>query len=231
VSPSHRLQLFTNCPSVVPFPKGAVLQQQAALARVPHGITSPASKPAPEWASLSLSMGPQILAEASFNMGFPQGHSFLQAYICSNMGSLPQAKGGYLIHCGTPWSAAGQLASPWSSSQAAGERSVLWHLEHLLPPPFSLTLVSAGLFLSLGPIPLSNCRLKYVITEELPQSLTGLAFASGRSVLEPASTGLIRCGGSFHQLLTEATPRATHYQNRITEFQSVRGWKGPLWII
>ena len=35
------------------FPRGAVLQQQAAAAWVPHGVTSPASKPALAWASLS----------------------------------------------------------------------------------------------------------------------------------------------------------------------------------
>jgi len=39
---------------------GAVLQEQAALAWVPHGVTSPARKPAPAWAPLST--GPQVLA-------------------------------------------------------------------------------------------------------------------------------------------------------------------------
>jgi len=40
----------------------------------------------------------------------------------------------------------------------------------------------------------------------LPPLLTGLALASGGSVLEPAGTGFIRPGGSFSQLLTEANP-------------------------
>jgi len=49
------------------------------------------------------------------------------------MGSLPQATGGYLLHCGPPWTAGEQPASPWSSSQVAREGSLLWHLKHLLP--------------------------------------------------------------------------------------------------
>jgi len=86
MSPSHGLQLFTNCPSVGPFPRGAVLQEQAAPAWVPHGVTSPASKPAPAWAPLSMS--PQVLAGACSNAGSPQGHSLLQASTCSSVGSL-----------------------------------------------------------------------------------------------------------------------------------------------
>jgi len=38
--------------------------------------------------------------------------------------------------------------------------------------------------------------------------LIGLALGSGRSILELAGTGFIRNGGSFQQLLTEATPTA-----------------------
>jgi len=51
--------------------------------------------------------------------------------------------------------------------------------------------------------------LKYLIIEALPPSLTGLALASGGLVLELAGTGSIRQGGSFSQLLMEATPIAT----------------------
>jgi len=36
----------------------------------------------------------------------------------------------------------------------------------------------------------------------------GSALASGGSILEPAGTGSVRHGGSFSQLLTEATPIA-----------------------
>jgi len=39
----------------------------------------------------------------------------------------------------------------------------------------------------------------------LPPLLIGLALASDGSVLAPAGTGFIRDGGSFLQLLTEAT--------------------------
>jgi len=87
----------------VSLPWDAVLQEQAAPAWVPHGVTSPASKSAPAWASLS--MGPQVLAGACSSAGSPWGHSLLQASTCSTVGTLP-----------------------W----AAGE-SLLQHLEHLLP--------------------------------------------------------------------------------------------------
>jgi len=84
------------------------------------------------------------------------------------------------------------------------------------PSPSSLTLVSAELFLSHRLTPLSelllHCRccplLKYVLTEALPLSLIGLTLASGGSILETAGAGSIRYGGSFSQLLTEATPIA-----------------------
>jgi len=54
MSPFHGLKLFTNCPNVGLFPQGAVLQEQAAPVWVPHGVTSPASKPAPGRAPLSM---------------------------------------------------------------------------------------------------------------------------------------------------------------------------------
>jgi len=175
VSPSHGLQLFTNCPSVGPC----------------HGVTGPASKPAPAWAPLST--GLQVLAGACSSAGSPWGHSFLQASTCSSVGSLPWAAGGDLLHRGPPWTAGGQPASP-RSSRVAREGSLLQHFGHLLPPPASLTLVSAELFLSHHLTPLST--------------LLGLALGSGGSVLEPTGTGVIRHGGSFLQLLTEATPIA-----------------------
>jgi len=132
----------------------------------------------------SLSTGPQVLAGSCSSVDFPQGHRLLQAYICSSMGSstgcrwisappwtshrvtdsfrhtsapawgLPRAAGGYLLHRGPPWAAGRQPASPWSSSWAAGEKSLLWHLEHLLPAPSSLTLVPGELFLSHSLTPL-----------------------------------------------------------------------------
>jgi len=47
--------------------------------------------------------------------------------------------------------------------------------------------------------------LTYVIPEVLPPLLMGLALASSGSVLELAGVGCIGHGGSFWQLLTEAT--------------------------
>jgi len=144
---------------------------------------------------------------ACSSMGPPRDHSFLQASTCSSVGSLPWATGG------PPWTAGGQPASPWSSSRAAREDSLLQRLKHLLRPPSSLTLVSAELFLSHRLTPLSQLLsphsfflpfLKYVIPEVLPPSL--IALASGGSVSEPAGIGFIRHGGSFSQLLTETTP-------------------------
>jgi len=178
----------------------------------PHGVTSPASKPAPAWAPLSV--GPQVLAGACSSAGSPWGHSLLQAPACSGVGSLPWTASGYLLHHEPPWAAGRQPASPWSSSCAVRENSLLQNLKHLLLPPSSLTLVSAVVSLTLSHSSLSTAvslqffflpLLKYVITEALPPSLIGLALASGRSILEPAGTGFIRHGGRFLQLLTEAT--------------------------
>jgi len=119
----------------------------------PHGVTSPASKPALVWTSFSTA--PQVLEGACSSMGSPRGHSLLQAFTCSSVMSLPWAIGGYLLHRGPPWTTGEQPASLWSSSRAAREDSLLWRLEHLLPPPSSLILVSAELFLSHGLAPLS----------------------------------------------------------------------------
>jgi len=127
VGPSHRLQLFTNCPNVGPFPRDAVLQEQAAPVSVPHGVTSPARKPALAWAPLT---GLQALPGGCSSASSPWGHSLLQASPCSGVGSLPWAAGGDLLHCGPPWTAGAQPASPWSSLQAAGE-SLLRCLEYI----------------------------------------------------------------------------------------------------
>ena len=67
------------------FPQGAVLQEQAAPAWVPHRVTSPDSKPAPAWAPLS--MGSQVLPGACSSVDFPQGLSLLRASTCSGVGS------------------------------------------------------------------------------------------------------------------------------------------------
>lgn len=78
------------------------------------------------------------------------------------------------------------------------------------PPPSSWTLVPAGLLLSLlsqllmGSIFFSPSQK--LISEELPQSLMGLALASRGPVLEPPGMGFVGHWGSFQQLLTEVTP-------------------------
>jgi len=124
------VEVFHKLPQRGSLPRSAVPQEQAAPAWVPHRVTSPATKPALVWAPLS--MAPQVLAGACSSMGSPQGHSLLQASPCSSVGSLPQGAGGYLLHHGPPWTAAGQPASPWSAPGAAGE-SLLRRLKHLLP--------------------------------------------------------------------------------------------------
>jgi len=79
VSPSHRLQFFTNCSNT-----GPSYQKQAAPLWVCHGVTSPASKPAPAWTSLS-----------------PQGRTSCQesAPCRVSMGSQPTL-GIHLLWCG-----------------------------------------------------------------------------------------------------------------------------------
>jgi len=126
-----RAAALHELPQCGSLPQGAVLQEQAAPAWAPHGVTSPASKPAPAWAPFST--GPQVLPGACSSAGAPWGHSLLWASTCSSVGSLPQATGGHLLHCGPPWAAGRQLPSPWSSSGVAREDSLLWHLEHFLP--------------------------------------------------------------------------------------------------
>jgi len=82
-------------------PWHGVLQEQTAPVWVPHGVTSPVSKPAPAWVSLSLSTGPQMLPGLSSSLGFPQGHNLLWASTCPSM-SPPWASCGDLLHHGPP---------------------------------------------------------------------------------------------------------------------------------
>jgi len=194
------------------FLRGAVLQEQAAPAWVPHGVTSPASKPAPGvGSSLHGSAGPgrsllQHGARHGVTASFrhppaPAWGPFhgLQVHICSTV-DLHGLQGDNLPHHGLHHELQGKslcsdisgtsfpllLHRPWCL------QSCFFHIISLLSPHCCFT---TGFFLPL---------LKYVITELLPLSLIGLA--SGRSVLQPAGTGFIRHGGSFWQLLTEATP-------------------------
>jgi len=121
----------------------------------PKEVTSPASKPAPAWAPLS--MGSQVLAGACSSLVSPWGHSLLQASPCSGVGSSPGCRWG--------------SAPPWTSMDC---RDSLPHhgLHHRLQgkshcssvwstscPPSALCLVSAELFLSHSLTPLSPLPL------------------------------------------------------------------------
>jgi len=66
-----RAAALHELPQCGSFPRGEVFQEQAAPAWVPHGVTSPASKPAPAWAPLST--GPQVLAGAYSSVELPTG--------------------------------------------------------------------------------------------------------------------------------------------------------------
>ena len=194
-------------------PQGSVLQQQTTSAWVPHGVTSPASKPAP--ARAPLSTGPEVLAGACSSTDFPCGHSLLRASICSSMGSFPACR----------W-----ISAPlWSSMGFRGTTCLTMSLLHRLQGNLcssDWSTSSPSFFTDLGVcrvVSLTSSHsslsttvssqvffplLKYVIPEVLPPLLMGSALASGAFVLEPAGTGFIKHGGSFSQLLTEATPIA-----------------------
>lgn len=53
------------------------------------------------------------------------------------------------------------------------------------------------------------------------ESLTGLAMASGGSVLEPVAIGSVRHRGSFWYLLIETTPAAAHYKKLAMQTQYI----------
>jgi len=152
----------------------------------PHGVTSPASKPATAWAPLS--MGPQVLAGAYSSAGFPQGHSLLRVSICCGTGS---SVGCRWINA-PPWISKGcRETACLTMVFFTGCRRISTPVPGaLLPSPSSLTLVSAEF--SVLSLP-AKCHytgffflLKYVITEVLPLSLTASGLASGRSILELA---------------------------------------------
>jgi len=128
LSPSHRLQFFTNC-SRVDLLQGAVPQEQPAPAWIPHGVTSPASKPAP--ARAPLSTAPQILPGACSSTGLPPGPSL-------HPSGIPLLQHGVLPSCG--WGSAPSWASMAAGTACittvctmVAEEPLLWHLEHLLP--------------------------------------------------------------------------------------------------
>jgi len=133
---------------------GAVLQEGAAPVWVSHGVTSPAKKPAPLWAPLS--MDPQVLPGACSSTGL-------------STGSQPPS-GIHLLRCGVPSTGCRWIsAPPWTSMDCRmttcltmvfimsckGRLSTPTFQASPPPLPSSLTLVSAELFLSQSLTPLS----------------------------------------------------------------------------
>ena len=173
------------------FPRGAVVQDQAAPERVPHGVTSPASKSAAAWAPRS--MGPQVLPGACSSKGFPQNLSLLRASTCSGRGSATDCR----------WIS----APPWTSMGCRGKS----HLTMVFTTGcrgFSAPVSEASFFTDLGVcrvVSLTSSHsslstavpqkvfphLKCVITEALPLSLMGSALANGGSIREPADSDFI----------------------------------------
>jgi len=176
------------------FPWGSVLQEQAAPAYVPHGVTSPAGKPTPAWASLSpwvhrswQEPAPEWASHgvtASFRHSpAPVWGPFhgLQVNICCTV-DLHGLQGHSLPHHGVLH---GLLGNPcygaWSTSSPSfvpdlGVCRVVF-----------LTLSQSSLLFASSPqvFPL----LKYVITEGLPPLLIGFALASSGSILELTGIG------------------------------------------
>jgi len=105
----------------------------------------------------------QVLAGACSSEGLPTGSQLPSGIHLLWGGSIPCATGGYLLHHGPSQTAAEQPGSPRSSSRVAREVSLRRHFENLLPPPSSLTLMSAELLLSHSLTPVSSlpfhCRV------------------------------------------------------------------------
>jgi len=226
-SPSHGLQFFTNCSSVGPCHRVQSFRNRLLQCGSPTGSHAlPANllqrgsprgrKPCQETcssvgSSLHGSTSPgRILLQHGIPMGSqpPSGIHLLwrgvlhelQVEICSTM-DLHGLQGHSLHHQGLLHGLQGNLCSDTCSTSS---------------PPFALTFASAAeLFFSHILTLLSCCKmllsrgfflLNYVIPEVLLLSLMVSALASSRSTLELAGTGSVGHGGSFWQLLTEASP-------------------------
>jgi len=162
-------------------------------------------------------MGPHVLAGSCSSVGLPTG-SQLPSGIHLLRRGVPSM--GYRWISAPPWNSMDCRGTTCLTmvfiTSCKGRLSAPTFRAPPPPPPSSLTWVSAELFLSHSLTPLSSWLFHYrvfflpflncVTTEVLPPLPIGLALASGRSVLEPASTGFNRHGGSFLQLLTEAAP-------------------------
>lgn len=184
--PSYGRQSSTNFSSMGPS-IGLVNQEQIAAA----------------WAPFSLS--PHVLPGACSIVGFPWGHSLPWASICSSMGNPSEAAGGFLLYCGSSWTAGGQLphhglhrnlcSDAWSTffSFTWCQQAVCFsHIFSILF--FECCWCCIDLFLP----PL----LKYVAPEMLLPSLMDSVLASGVSILELVGIDFLGPRGSFQQLLT-----------------------------
>jgi len=153
-----RAAVLHKLPQHGSFPQCAVLQEQAAPAWVPHWVTSPASKTCSGMeSSLHGSAGP---GRGPLQRRAPHGVTVSFRHPPAPVWGLPWATGGYLLHCGPPWTAGEQPASPLVFiTSCKGRLSAPIFQAPPPPPPSSLTLVSAELFLSHHLTPLSNCCL------------------------------------------------------------------------
>jgi len=169
------------------FLPGAAFQEQTAPEWICHGVTSPASKLALEWAPLS--MGPLVHRSYQNPVPVQAPHGVTAFFGHPNLlrcGVLHGLQGDSLPHHSLHHQLQGNLYSgAWITSS----------------PSFSTALRVCRVCtpLSCWKMPLRTLffLLKYGITEELPPSLMGLALASGRSVLELVGTGFTGRRGSF----------------------------------
>jgi len=158
VSPSHGLQLFTNCPSMGPshgvqsfrnrlLQRGSPMGSQALPANLlQHGLLSPQVRRS--WQESAPVQAPHGVTASFRHPPAPVWGPFhgLQVAICSTM-DLHGLQGNNLPHQGLHHEMQGKTLC----SDISGTSSP--------PPPSSLTLVSAELFLSHCLTPLSNCCL------------------------------------------------------------------------
>jgi len=199
MSPSHGLQLFTNCPSTGRFHECSPPGTDCSNVGPPRGHKSCQKICSSVGFSLHRSTGP---ARSLLQCKLPTGSQ------------LPS--GIHLLHHGFPSTGYSWIsAPPWTSMDCRGTTclTVVFivnckeKLSALVPgapppPPSSLTLVSAELFLSIHLTPLSQLPFhhsffplhKYVITEALPLPLLDLALASSGSVFELAALALSDMG-------------------------------------
>jgi len=195
VSPSQRLQFFTNCSSVgpfhVPFPQGEVLQEQASLAWVP------------------LSMGSQELPANLLQRGllYSQGHRSCQEPAPAQASREVMAFFGHptALAWGPPWAMGCKGTARLTMVFSMGCRGISALAPGPPPlPPFFTNLgicrVVSLAYSHSSPLAAVGQQfflvLKYVITEALPPtevllpSLMGLALASSG----------VHLGASWHWL-------------------------------